>query len=74
MNVWRVTYEYTFNSSSGSDRYSQKCMKFNKFVLTEDTSMSSVKNVIVDSLSCQESFEGILCCEWLGRAIGGRAV
>jgi hypothetical protein len=69
-NIWRVTFDSTFSSSSGMEKYSKKEPTKTVIVATAGDSLSDVETAVKSGLDNQTRLDALISAEWLGRLFG----
>lgn len=68
LHVWKVAFDYRFESSSGMERYQIPRRNINRIVLTHQDSIQAVRAATQELLSPQEKFTTFHAIEYLGPA------
>jgi hypothetical protein len=75
MNVWRVVYDSRFSSASSVDGpYHKDYKDVTELVITIGDALRDVEVTIRNSMDNQTHLTCLKKVEWLGKAIGGRAL
>lgn len=65
-HLWRVTFDSTFSSSSGMDRYSRPNTRAEVYVTSYDDSLSAVTRVLAKAAGSQQEVE-VVSAHYLGK-------